>query len=619
MITSAISSVYGSEPRLISLIQNKPQTRRLKKKLIPTPLVKSLQCKEIQLVQQSLKVKNGRERKIIWQLLRFVIWFNKESKKTDFDAAAAGIRARSLLERFGGIWIKVGQLISLRNDALPADFCDELSKLQHRAIGFPVQIARAIIEKELGKSIDEVFQSFDDIPIAAASICQVHQGVLLDGSEVAIKVQRPDVDSLFEVDMQVFRRIIAWLERFKIMEPLRWRDGLEELKFMMREEVDFRYEADNCRRMRKSLKKHGIYVPYVYQKLSTRRILVMEFLHGVLMSEFLEARKQSPNLAQDWLYENNIDPEKIGRKLYGTAMRQLLEDNLFHADLHPGNIMLLRNNRLALIDLGTIGQLDFEFLTLYKLSQKVMASGDLGQAVDLGLRLCPEIPAVNVDELRRNLVITYRNWMSRARLKGLSFKEKSLTAASQDAGRIMYAYGIPASWTLLRVTRTWSTLDASLKELINDVDYIDLMKRYFKAAQKRENHPNDIAKRMKRGMSDVIDAQASYSVLQAPLMRRQALIYSMGAGKASSFAASLFGLISILLFLTGLAFLLAVGTRHSVMIDAALSHLPLTYDLVDSMPEFSISIFVALAVLSFILSIWARNMKANFSAVEIDK
>lgn len=619
MITSAIPSASPSEPRLISLIQKKPRSRRLKKKLVPSPLVKSLYRKELLLIQQNLEVKNGREREVLWQLLRFVVWFNKESKKTDFDATAAGVRARSLLERFGGIWIKVGQLISLRNDAFPIEFCDELSKLQHRAVGFPVQIARRIIEKELGKSIGEVFQSFDDIPIAAASICQVHRGVLADGSEVAIKVQRPDVDNLFEVDMQVFRRVITWLDRFKIMEPVRWKDGLEELKFMMREEVDFRYEADNNRRMRKSLKKHCIYVPYVHQKLSTRRILVMEFLHGVLMSDFLEAKKQSPNLVQDWLYKNNIDPEKVGRRLYGTAMRQLLEDNLFHADLHPGNIMLLRNNRLALIDLGTIGQLDYEFLTLYKLSQKVMVSGDLGQAVDLGLRLCPEIPAVNLDALRRDLVICYRKWMSQARLKGLSFKEKSMTAASQDAARVMYAYGIPASWTLLRVTRTWSTLDASLKELINDVNYIDLMKRYFKAAQKRENHPNNITKRMHKGMADAVDAQASYSVLQAPLMRRQALTYSMGPGKASSFAASLFGLISILLFLIGLAFVLALGTRHSVIIDGALSHIPIAYDLVDSIPEFSIPMFITFSIISFILSFWARKMKVNFAAVELDK
>jgi ubiquinone biosynthesis protein len=201
----------------------------------------------------------------------------------------------------------------------------------------------------------------------------------------------------------------------------------------MLEELDYRYEAAHLRRMKASLRRHRIYVPKPYVDYCTPRVLVMEFVPGVLMSDYIAMRKHDPARLVTWQEANNVDPEKVARRLFCSTLRQLLEDNLFHADLHPGNILLLKNSRVALIDLGTVGTVEQEFLRTYRLSLNALVARDFARAADYTLHYAPEAPT-NVLRLREDLVRCYRLWEAKTHLRNLDYHQKSLGSVGTESG-----------------------------------------------------------------------------------------------------------------------------------------------------------------------------------------
>ena len=338
--------------------------------------------------------------------------------------------------------------------------------------------------------------------MAAASIAQVHRAVLKDsGRAVVVKIRRPGIVEAFERDLRLLRRLVRLFDRLGLGPHMRWHDALWELEQMMREELDYRYEAANLARLRKSTKRHKVHVPRPFFGLSTRAVIVMEFVPGVLMSEYIEVAGRDPERAAAWCAANSIRPAKVARRLFVSALRQLLEDNLFHADLHPGNIMLLRDNRVALIDLGTVGTMEREFLELYLMSLRALAKKDFSQAADYLLRLCPELPTLQLGALKRDLVRGYRQWEARTHLRNIPYHEKALTSAGAASGQILYKYRVQPSWTFMRISRTWATLDASMQFLIPDANYMQLFKRYFEVPGSARSAPRACARPWSTGWS----------------------------------------------------------------------------------------------------------------------
>ena len=442
------------------------------------------------------------------------------------DPEEEAVRLRKMFETLGGLWIKVGQLLSLRTDVFSRQTCRELGKLQFRSLGFPLEEARMAIETELGMPLEKVFKVFESAPIAAASVSQVHRAVLHDGETVvAVKVLRPHVEVIFERDLRNLSRLIWVLEILKFAPHVHWRKALYELEMMVVEELDLRYEAANMRRMKKSLREHNVYVPKVYVKHSTRRLLVSEFIPGVLMSDFIGIGHSDPERLARWCQENRVQPEKFGRRLFNTAMRQLLEDNLFHADLHPGNIMILKDNRMALIDFGTIGSMDHTFLLTYKGSLAALAEKDFLRAADMFLRLTITPPGVQtLNILRTELVRTYRHWEGLTHLHGLSYHERSLASAGADAGRIMFKHKIQLTWAFMRVSRTWGTLDASLSFLMPDANYMRLFNRYFKGSMKRKMQPRNLAAGFASSIRKTMASIEEYNDMLGPMIRKQIIL-----------------------------------------------------------------------------------------------
>lgn len=256
-----------------------------------------------------------------------------------------GERIRLAIQELGPTFIKVGQMLSTRPDMVPPDIIKELEKLQDRIPPFPSRIAREIVEAELKRPIEEVFASFDEEPIAAASLSQVHRARLQGGQEVVAKIRRPHLVETIEADMGIMRWLAGIAERrvpqSRFIDPVRL---IDELHSEIKKELNFRYEANNLIRFGRNFSGfHGLKVPRVYETLCTPRLLVLEYIEGINISKV------------DQLIAEGYDTKLIAQRLADILFKSALEYGFFHADPHPGNVFVLPNNVICLLDFGMMG------------------------------------------------------------------------------------------------------------------------------------------------------------------------------------------------------------------------------------------------------------------------
>jgi ubiquinone biosynthesis protein len=458
--------------------------------LVPTPLD---DARETRLVEVTPPAEPPRFRRLhlVRRFTGFALWVGWRRLRGGPSTMELAVAVRTLFESLGGLWIKLGQLVAMRRDLLPADFCSELGRLQDRVTGFPGAIARAAVEADLGRTVDSLFSEFEDHPFAAASIGQLHRArVRGSGRSVAVKVRRPHIEEAVEGDLAFVRGVCRILDALGVLRDAHLSDFLQELTAAIREELDYRLEATSIARMRKSLRPHGIDVPQVFGRLCSARVLTMEFVDGVLMSEFIAMREKDPERVTRWLAANKIKPGRVGRLLHSSLMRQIVEDNLFHGDLHPGNIVLLRESRVALVDFGSIGSLESRFRTLYRMLNRAMSDLDFDKVSDIMSLIAPSPdPGIDWDRVRRQASIALRRAEVRAYAPNHTYHERSMTTALLDVARSLAGSGFPIGWAFMRVDRAHVTLDASLTYLVPDVGYLSLGQRYWKEARSRALGP----------------------------------------------------------------------------------------------------------------------------------
>ena len=458
------------------------------------------------------------------------------------DPDVAGIMVRETFEHLGGLWLKAGQILSLRVDLFPKAFCQQLAQLQNRSYAFPTPVARQILELELGGRIEDHFDEFGEEPFAVASIGQVYRARLRQEKVwVAVKIQKPFSNELFARDLVLIRWIVRvlWLVRFR--SHMRWDLGYNELSDVMREELDYHYEASALRRMRRALRGHRIYVPRLFAKYSTRRVLVTEFIHAVLMSDYIKVADESPERLAVWLDENNVKPRKVARRLIQSIYRQLFENNLFHGDLHPGNIVLLRNSRIALIDFGTTSFTEHEYLQKFIMFVRALATRNYAKAADLSMMLTASLPnSLDVDLVKEDLVRTLRAWATRTLVKQLPYHDKSMDNVTIEIVRILVGCRCTMEWGWLRIHRALSTLDTSLVYLYRDVNYTRMLQQYFERAERRRLRAlmtSALPLRVLTGYETQLNIQdrvSEYTVFQGELVRRHAQVFRGSINKASA-------------------------------------------------------------------------------------
>ena len=263
------------------------------------------------------------------------------------DTLTGPERFRLALEELGPTFVKLGQVLSTRPDLIPLTFIEELTKLQDEVPPFPYSEVREIIQAETGKFPEELFESFDEKPLAAASIGQVHRARLKNGSDVVVKVQRPRIKKTIEIDLEIMLHLAGLMERhleeLQVIQPSRI---VEEFARTLEEEIDYTVELSHIERFAKQFEKDDtIRVPRVYRDLSTERILTMENIHGIKGSD-LEALKRG-----------GYDLPLLAERGADLIMKQIFVHGFFHGDPHPGNIFFLPENIICYVDFGMMGRI----------------------------------------------------------------------------------------------------------------------------------------------------------------------------------------------------------------------------------------------------------------------
>lgn len=302
-------------------------------------------------------------------------------------------RLRLVFEELGPTFIKLGQLLSTRPDLIPAEYLDELARLQDEVPPFSLAEVHAIFREELGRSPDEVFHYFDAEPLAAASIGQVHRARLDSGAEVVIKVQRPDIENVIAVDLEILAHLAGLMEQYlEEVQGHRPTAIVQEFARSLSREIDFAVELANVQRFARQFKNNtAIHVPLVYPELSTQRVLVMEYVLGIKASMAGQLREQG------------YDLPLIAERGATLVMEQIFVHGFFHADPHPGNLFILPDNVVCFIDFGQMGRLsrkdreDFTDLVLD------LVAGDERTVVEGVLKVTVQLGEVDRESLGRDL------------------------------------------------------------------------------------------------------------------------------------------------------------------------------------------------------------------------
>lgn len=349
------------------------------------------------------------------------------------------------LEEAGVTFIKLGQMLSTRADLLPPVYIRELNQLHNEAAPEPWTAIRTELEKELGCPLDEVFATIDETPLASASVAQVHHATLLDGADVVVKVQRPGAAEQAELDLEILRRLAStWHRNSPEARRLGLSDLIDGFADSLIDELDYRVEADNMRALRDSLARHEVGVPEVYENLSGRRLLIMERFDGTAVS-------QSADLLQGLSDEAR---REMAARLLSAVLAQILHDGLFHADLHPGNVIVWADGRVGLLDFGSVGRLDTATRRALTLLLWAFDADDQALATDSLLELLGRPETVDENSLQRSI-------------GGLMMRFRSQSNASlavfADMFTIVIEQGFSVPAQLATALRSLGALEGTLK------------------------------------------------------------------------------------------------------------------------------------------------------------
>lgn len=259
-----------------------------------------------------------------------------------------GVRLRLALESLGPIFVKFGQVLSTRRDLIPLDLVDELARLQDRVPPFPTEQALQVLHRAYGRDVNEVFAEFDPTPVASASVAQVHRARLKSGEAVAVKILRPGIKKIIDKDLALLDSLAGWLQAlWSDGKRLRPREVVAEFAKHLADELDLVREAANCSQLRRNFERSPILVvPEVHWDYCSAEVMVMTWMEGVPVSRV------------DRLRERNIDLKKLARTGVEIFFTQVFRDGYFHADMHPGNILVDAEGRYVALDFGIMATLN---------------------------------------------------------------------------------------------------------------------------------------------------------------------------------------------------------------------------------------------------------------------
>jgi ubiquinone biosynthesis protein len=415
-------------------------------------------------------------------------WFQRSAGIT------RGERLRLALEELGPIFIKFGQALSTRRDLIPSDIADELAKLQDRVPPFGSEVAVATVESALGAKLDDIFSSFDTEALAAASIAQVHGATLRTGQEVVVKVLRPGMHEVIDLDLEVMDALAAlaneYWEEARRLRPI---ELVHEYRKTILDELDLMREAANAAQLKRNFSgSRLLYVPDVYWDYCRINVMVMERIHGVIVSRMDELRARGTNIAK--LAENGVE----------IFFTQVFRHNFFHADMHPGNIFVQvddpQNPRYAAVDFGIVGTLQPR--DQHYLAANFLAFFDRDYARVAALHVeSGWVPAgTRVDELE-SAVRTVCEPIFNKPLKEISFAQV-LLRLFETARR----FDMQIQPQLILLQKTLLNIEGLGRELYPELDLWKTAQPILRSWMRERMSPRAVLRRMRTQLPDTIEA-----------------------------------------------------------------------------------------------------------------
>jgi ubiquinone biosynthesis protein len=399
--------------------------------------------------------------------------------------AREAVRLRNALERAGGTFVKFGQQAAMRIDLLPWAYCVELSKMLDKMVPFPVEKALEAVTRSTGKPWQETFAVFDPEPIGSASIACVYQAVLKDGTRVAVKVRRPNIHNIFTADFKVLDWLANLMEFLTFMRPGFTRNLRKELSATLLEELDFRREArfqDTFRRNAKKSGKDFFTAPRVYFELSGEDVLVQEFVEGLWLWEVISAVEHRQPEDLQLLRSMNIDPEIVARRIMWTAFWSMDEHLFFHADPHPANILVRKDNNLTLIDFGSCGSFNNQQRVAMEQLVLTMEKNDVEGMALASLSLIEPMPPVDLPALIKTTQEDYMRVLQTFNTPAKYTEYWERTTARQWIVLVQTAnrFQIPLNLHMLRMIRATLLYDSIVLRLDNRLDRAEEYAHFMK-------------------------------------------------------------------------------------------------------------------------------------------
>src|ERR1700723_809559 len=413
-------------------------------------------------------------------------WFQRDVGGT------RGERLRLALEELGPIFVKFGQALSTRRDLLPVDIADELAKLQDRVPPFPGDIAIAMIEKTFGRPLAEIFGSFETSPLAAASIAQVHAATLKNGDEVVVKVLRPGMREVIDLDLEVLDALAKLADEYWIeARPVRPVEVVREYRKTVTDELDLMREAGNAAQLKRNFAGSSLlYVPQIHWDYCRQNVMVMERIHGIIVSRVEELRARGTDIAK--LAENGVE----------IFFTQVFRHNFFHADMRPGNIFVQiedpRNPRYAAVDFGIVGTLQPR--DQHYLAENFMAffNRDYRRIAQLHIESGWVPKGTRVDELE-SAVRTVCEPIYNKPLKEISFAQV-LLRLFETARR----FDMQVQPQLILLQKTLFNIEGLGRQLYPELDLWQTAQPYLRKWMRERTSPRAMLRRVRAQLPDVL-------------------------------------------------------------------------------------------------------------------
>lgn len=367
-------------------------------------------------------------------------------------------------EQLGPTFVKLGQLLATRPDLIPGEFSEEFKKLHDQVPGVPFSDIEAILTAHFGAPPGEIFDAFEEEPMGAASIAQVHRARLKDGSPVVVKVQRPGIERTIKEDLQILKGLADLLERYiPEVRPYNPRGIVAEFGRSMELETNFVIEANNVRRFSVNFANEPhVKIPQVYSQYTGRRVLVLEALDGIPLSQ------------RGALEQEGIHPEEILKRGLRAYMKMVYSDGLFHGDLHAGNVLLLKNNQIGLIDFGIVGRLNRKTQNAIANMFLALAEEDYDRLAYLYMDLAPFTERVDVDQFARDIRDLIAPYF------GLTMKNVNLGRMLLDTTAVASRHGLVLPTELVMFFKSAVSLEGMARIILKDFDFLSYSLEFAK-------------------------------------------------------------------------------------------------------------------------------------------